>query len=232
MKAHCLQHEPFEGMAAIEDWLKRNNFNISFTKFYESEHLPSPKDIDWLIIMGGGMSVNDEQSLPWLIVEKKFIRACIEEGKVVLGICLGSQLIASSLGAKVYRNSQKEIGWFPIRKSDKTKSTLFNELPEEIVVFHWHGETFDLPLGAELIASSIACKNQIFLINEKVVGFQCHLETTAESLSSLSESCRSELKPATYIQKEGEMIQDEKKFSANMHKALFRILDNLLKTNK
>ena len=179
--------------------------------------------------MGGGMSVNDEQELPWLIAEKEFIRACIGKGKVVVGICLGAQLIASSLGAKVYRNNQKEIGWFPIRKADQIKSALFDGLPEEITVFHWHGETFDLPSGAELIASSIACKNQIFLMNKKVVGFQCHLETTTESLISLSESCRSELIPATYIQQESQMIQDGKKYATNMHKVLFGILDNIFK---
>ncbi len=232
MKAHCLQHEPFEGIATIETWLKKNKFELSYTNFYESNHLPLPKDIDWLIIMGGGMSVNDEQELPWLIAEKEFIRACIAEGKIIAGICLGAQLIANALGAKVYRNNQKEIGWFPIRKSNQIKSALFDGLPEELTVFHWHGETFDLPSGAELIASSVACKNQIFLINEKIVGFQCHLETTAESLTSLSECCRSELISATFIQKEGQMIEDEKKYSADMHKVLFRLLDNLLKANK
>jgi GMP synthase-like glutamine amidotransferase len=229
MNAYCLQHEPFEGIAAIETWLLKNNFVVSYTRFFESDLLPSPKDVDWLIIMGGGMSVNDEQALPWLIAEKKFIRTCIKEHKVVVGICLGSQLIASSLGAKVYRNQQKEIGWFPIRKVQGIKSKIFDTLPEKITVFHWHGETFDLPAGAELIASSEASENQIFVINEKVVGFQCHLETTAESLTSLSESCRSELIPATYIQREDQMIQDEKKYAANMHKVLFQILNNILK---
>jgi GMP synthase-like glutamine amidotransferase len=229
MKAHCLQHEPFEGMAIIEEWLTHNYFEISYTRFYETDHLPSPDDIDWLVIMGGGMSVNDEQILPWLVAEKQFIRECIEAGKVVVGICLGAQLIANSLGAKVYQNHKKEIGWFPIQKCSNLKSKFFAKFPEEIEVFHWHGETFDLPLGAELIASSKACKNQIFVINDKVVGFQCHLETTAESLTSLSDACRSELVPATYIQSEDQMIQDEKKYSEPMHQILFQILDNLLK---
>jgi GMP synthase-like glutamine amidotransferase len=232
MKAHCLQHEPFEGMAAIETWLVQNNFDISFTKFHENGILPAVKDIDWLIIMGGGMSVNDEGEYKWLVAEKKFVRQCIEEGKVLVGICLGSQLIANALGARVYRNNQKEIGWFPIRKTESVKSKIFEGFPNEIVVFHWHGETFDLPAGAELIANSEACKNQIFAIGEKVVGFQCHLETTASSLVSLSDGCRSELIPMPYIQSEGEMVRDEKKYSANMHKVLYHILDKLLKTNR
>jgi GMP synthase-like glutamine amidotransferase len=148
-----------------------------------------------------------------------------------VGICLGAQLISNSLGAKVYRNQQKEIGWFSIHKSKDVKSKIFTGLPETIPVFHWHGETFDLPEGAELIASSAACKNQIFVINEKVVGFQCHLETTADLLTSIPERFKAELIPATYIQNEEAMIRDEKKYAVEMHNVLFQILDNLLPTS-
>jgi len=228
MRAHCFQHEPFEGMAAIETWLQNKNFDITYTRFFEGDPIPSTHDIDWLILMGGGMSVNDEQEFPWLVKEKKFVRECIEKGKVVVGICLGSQMIASSLGYKVYKNKLKEIGWFPINKVGNVKSRLFKDLPDEITVFHWHGETFDLPKEAELIASSAACVNQIFVINDKVIGFQCHLETTAESLSSLSDNCRSELKTDLYIQTETQMIADEKKYSAPMHQVLFGILEKVL----
>lgn len=232
MKAHCFQHEPFEEMAAIETWLIKNKFSISYTKLYELNHqMPSTDNIDWIILMGGGMSVNDEQELPWLIAEKEFIRNCINNGKVVIGVCLGSQLIANALGTKVYRNNQKEIGWFPVQKAKNIKSDIFKNLPNDITVFHWHGETFDLPEGAELIASSEACKNQIFVINNNIVGFQCHLETTAASLNSLSENCRAELTTANFIQSEEVMIRDVNKYAANMHEALFEILDEILKSN-
>lgn len=227
MRAHCFQHEPFEGMAAIETWLRNKNFDITYTRFFESDHIPSIQDIDWLILMGGSMSVNDEKEFPWLVKEKKFVRECIEKGKVVVGICLGSQMIASCLGNKVYRNQLKEIGWFPIQKVNGIQSKLFNSLPDDITVFHWHGETFDLPKEAELIASSAACKNQVFVINDRVIGFQCHLETNEESLSSLNDNCRSELKPDRYIQTEKQMLADEKKFAAPMHQALFGILEKL-----
>ena len=107
---------------------------------------------------------------------------------------------------------------------------MFDGLPSELVVFHWHGETFDLPVGAELIASSEATKNQIFAVNNRVVGFQCHLETTAESLASINDACRSELVPAKFVQGEHEMVELEKKYANKMHQALFHILDNLLLT--
>jgi GMP synthase-like glutamine amidotransferase len=232
MRAHCFQHEPFEGMAAIETWLKKKDFTIAYTYFFENGQIPAVNDIDWLILMGGSMSVNDEKEFPWLVKEKEFVRQCIKQGKVVIGTCLGAQMIANSLGAKVFKNTQKEIGWFPIQKSSWAHSNLFTALPNELPVFHWHGETFDLPEGADLMASSEACKNQIFTINKNVIGFQCHLETTHESLISLSDNCRSELVPTTYIQSENQMIADEKKYSARMQTALFGILDNLLLINK
>jgi GMP synthase - Glutamine amidotransferase domain len=228
MKALCLQHVPFEGMAAIETWLVQHNFDISYTRFFESPVLPTVEEVDWVIIMGGPMSVNDEQEFPWLVAEKQFVKQCIEKGKVVLGICLGAQLIASSMGAKIYHNSQKEIGWFPIHKASNLKSQVFNNQPEELPVFHWHGETFDLPEDAELIASSEACRNQVFAIGNKTIGFQCHLETTAASLASIIANCQSELIPSTFIQTEKEMTEKEPVYSEEMHLHLYKILDNLL----
>jgi GMP synthase-like glutamine amidotransferase len=228
MKAHCFQHEPFEGMGAIESWLKKKKFDISYTRFFETDQLPQVQSIDWLILMGGSMSVNDEQELPWLVKEKAFIKECIRQGKVVIGICLGAQLIASALGAKVYKNVQKEIGWFPIWKVNRDSTDLFSDWPEELIVYHWHGETFDLPSGSKLIASSEACQNQIFILGDaKVIGFQCHPETTTESLSSLTDGCRVELVSESYIQKEEDMIHDEKKYSKIMHQTLFSLLDRV-----
>jgi len=232
MRAHCLQHEPFEGMAAIETWLAAKNFEISHTCFFESEQLPVINNIDWLILMGGSMSVNDEKDFPWLVKEKEFVHQCIKQGKVVVGICLGAQMIANCLGAKVYSNHNKEIGWFPIKKENAAKTELFKDFPNEITVFHWHGETFDLPKGAELIASSEACKNQIFTLNEHVIAFQCHLETNTASLSSLNDNCRAELQSAPYIQTENQMLEDEKKYSSKMHEVLYRVLDKLLISTK
>jgi GMP synthase-like glutamine amidotransferase len=236
MKAHCLQHEPFEDMAAIETWLRQKGFEISVTKLFESETLPSLHDVDWLIIMGGSMSVNDDAVFPWIADEKKFVRECIAAGKTVIGICLGSQMIASSLGARVYPNDRKEIGWFPIYRNKQSSSALFAALPEELIVFHWHGETYDLPEGAVCFAESDACAHQIFLYGKRTVGFQCHLETTAASLDSLSSACREEISAALshggvmsrFIQTSEEMRILEHKYSHAMHAVLYSVLDSLL----
>ena len=115
MRAHYLQHVPFENLGCIEDWLESQEFQITSTQFYEDAVLPKPEDIDFLIIMGGPMSVNDEAQYPWLVQEKAFIQSFIKTQKPILGICLGAQLTASALGSSVYSNQMKEIGWFPIR---------------------------------------------------------------------------------------------------------------------
>jgi len=114
MRAHYLQHVPFEGLASIGRWLDAAGYEISATRLFDPEKLPSLDNIDLLVIMGGPMSVNDEKAFPWLAAEKQFVRDAIDSGKAVLGICLGAQLIASALGARVYPNAVKEIGWFPI----------------------------------------------------------------------------------------------------------------------
>ena len=201
MRAHYLQHVPFEGLGSIEHWLETAGFAITCTQFFHPLTLPAVQEIDLLVVMGGPMSVNDEAAFPWLVAEKAFIREVIEAGRPVLGICLGAQLIASAMGARVYANPQKEIGWFPITGAASQDRSLFG-FPASMDVFHWHGETFDLPVGATLLAQSEACRHQAFQLGSSVIGLQFHLETTAESARQIVTHCRDELVPAAYIQTE------------------------------
>ncbi|MCK5862638.1 MAG: gamma-glutamyl-gamma-aminobutyrate hydrolase family protein, partial [Candidatus Hydrogenedentes bacterium] len=180
MRAHYLQHVPFEGLGSIESRLHSSGYEISSTQLFESPEFPALEEIDLLLVMGGPMSVNDEEIYPWLSQEKEFIRRAIDMKKPVLGVCLGAQLIANVLGARVYQNSEKEIGWWPVHGTPVPSSSLF-QFPASIQAFHWHGETFNLPAGATLLASSTACKNQAFQIGTSVIGLQFHLETTPES---------------------------------------------------
>ncbi|MDF3130701.1 type 1 glutamine amidotransferase [Kiritimatiellaeota bacterium B1221] len=203
MKAHIFQHVPFEGPGSIGSWLKSQNAHITTTRFYRGEFPPDIDEIDLLIVMGGPMSVNDTDNYPWLELEKIFISAAINAGKAVLGICLGAQLIASATGAKVYKNPTTEIGWFPITGTNHITTFRF---PETLTVFHWHGETFDFPTDATLLASSPDCQNQAFQLNgKKVVGLQFHLETTPESLQSIIQHCQDEIIDGPKIMSETEM---------------------------
>jgi GMP synthase-like glutamine amidotransferase len=201
MRAHYLQHASFEGLGSIGPWLESAGYEITVTKFYESTSLPNPDQIDLLIIMGGPMSVNDEEHFPWLRSEKQFIRDTIESGKAVLGICLGAQLIASALGESVYPNRRKEIGWFPVEGIPHQQKSAFL-FPPSVEVFHWHGDTFDLPDGAVHLARSEACENQAFQFDKAVIGLQFHLETTPESAHAIVTNCREELLPSAFVQPE------------------------------
>ncbi len=205
MRAHYLQHVPFEGLGSIESWLDSNGYELTHTRFFESVHFPDPEAIDLLVVMGGPMSVNDEDQFPWLVLEKRFVREVIESGKSVLGICLGAQMIAHAMGAKVFPNPVKEIGWFPVRGVASVDASVFRFPPSEIV-FHWHGETFDLPPGAVRLAKSEGCENQAFQLGKRVIGLQFHLETTPKSAREIVSHCRHELVPSRYVQTEEEIL--------------------------
>jgi GMP synthase-like glutamine amidotransferase len=181
-------------------WLTKQNADVHYTRFYQSSALPDIEALDLIIAMGGPMSVNDEAEYPWLKMEKRFIREAIGRGVAIVGVCLGAQLIASALGARVYANREKEIGWFPI-EAVKTDAPVF-QFPPKATVFHWHGETFDLPSGATLLAKSAVCENQAFQVGKNVIGLQFHLETTPETANLIIHHCREELVDGAHIQPE------------------------------
>ena len=204
MRAHVLQHAPFEGIGSIAGWLEARDATVTTTRFYESPDLPALDDIDLVIAMGGPMSVNDEETLPWLVAEKAFLRDAIDRGIAVLGICLGAQLIANACGAKVYPGRQREIGWFPIEKVSNAEKTF--SFPSGARVLHWHGETFDLPAGAEHLARSAACEHQAFALGGRVLGLQFHPEVTRESLATMLGHSRDDLVPGEFVQSEAEIL--------------------------
>lgn len=202
-RVHVFQHAPFESLGYIENWLSAQAAQIQYTRFYESYEFPNLQDVDLLVVMGGPMSVNDEEQYPWLRQEKAYLKQAIEFGLPILGICLGAQLIASALGARVFPNTHKEIGWFPVNPV-KNHGDVFR-FDRPISVFHWHGETFELPAGAVLLAQSEACKNQAFQMGKNIIGLQFHLETTMETADLLIQNCREELTHDPYIQTESAM---------------------------
>lgn len=228
MKVHVLQHVSFEGLGSIAPWLEARNAEISYSRFFEPAppQLPSLDDTDLVIALGGPMSVNDERSYPWLAPEKSFLRRTMGRHVPLLGICLGAQLIASALGASVRPNPEREIGWFSIHSVDSDRPAF--RFPANARVFHWHGETFDLPEGAIHLARSAACEHQAFQIGANVIGLQFHLETTSETLDTLIRHSRNELVDGPFVQPEAVLRSAAAEDYARIHALMDQILEYLL----
>lgn len=227
MKIQVFQHVPFEGPATIAPFLEASGeHQIEIVHLYRGEP-PGGSSADLLVVMGGPMGVYDEADYPWLVDEKRAIAGHLDAGKKVLGICLGAQLLASVMGAKVRAMGYREIGWHPVQMEsaymDEWNAGLF---PQRFEPLHWHGDTFDIPAGASRIGSSDACDNQGFVCGDQVVALQFHLEFDARSVRRLAKAVPGELEPSTYVQSEAEMLSDNQRFvqvNSLMQKLLGRL---------
>ncbi len=228
MRIHYLQHVPFENPGIILTWAKKMNYTVTGTLLYLEEKPPVQEEYDWLVIMGGPMNIYEEDKYPWLGMEKRFIRSAIDCGKVVMGLCLGGQLIADALGGKVIRNEFREIGWFPVELTEEALSLpQFSFLPGKPVVFEWHGDTFtELPESVTVIATNEACKNQAFLCGTRVYGFQFHMESTREIIEALILNCGGEMIPGPFIQSEEDILSNKDILKQN-NEWMERMLSNL-----
>ncbi|HEY9033525.1 MAG TPA: type 1 glutamine amidotransferase [Pseudomonadales bacterium] len=231
MHVYILQHVAFEGPGCIGDWLQRRQIASTTIALYRQQPLPAAEQVDWLIVLGGPMGVADEAGYPWLAAEKTLIRAVIDAGKPVLGICLGAQLIASAMGASVQRNHQPEIGWFAVRGIHHRQPSVFH-FPACIDAFHWHGDTFALPAGALWLAESDACRHQAFQLGARVIGLQCHLETTPATAAALLEHCHDELVDGEYIQTAEAMLDKPADAWQQINRVMDSILDFLLQASR
>lgn len=227
MKILVLQHVPFEGPASIADWSNSRGHQLIFCNLFNGDDLPTLDQYDFLLIMGGPMSVHDDALYPWLSGEKAYIRQVIDSGKKVFGICLGAQLLAHVMGAEVKRHNHREIGWFPLQRQG---SHALAKHFDDLLAFHWHGDTFAIPDGAEYLASSEGCANQAFIYHDRVLGLQCHLELTPEITRRLIEHCADEIDGGPFTQTGTEMLKIPMRF-AKVHQALYRLLDEWLESS-
>ncbi len=223
----ALQHVAFETPGLIAEWAKARGHTLTIVRSDEADSLPTTDSFDMLVVMGGPMGVHDVAEHPWLVAEKALIKSAIDAGKYVLGVCLGAQLIADVLGAKVYPNIVKEIGWMPVAIPDGAlHKPVLAGLNHAMTVFHWHGDTFDLPCDATHLMASGACRNQAFMYGSKVLGLQFHLEMTEQGINALIEHCGHELVDSPTIQ-DAKTLQAGIKHIPACRTVLFRLLDNL-----
>ncbi len=229
MRLHYIQHVPFEGPGNILTWCEERGHSVGKTLLYNGERLPDLDAFDWLVIMGGPMGVYDEQEYQWLKDEKSFLKKAVnEKNKIVIGICLGAQLIADSLGAIIQKNITREIGWFPVSLTPLGwESPVFKSMPATFEALHWHSDTFRIPDNAIHIASSEACPNQAFVLENRIIGLQFHIETTPDSLKDLVQHCGQEaLEEGEYIQPPDVILDAENRFKP-LKDNLFRFMDSL-----
>jgi GMP synthase-like glutamine amidotransferase len=181
VRALVLQHIACEPPGAFADVMSERAWDVTTCEIDELGTLPELDGFDAIVAMGGPMSVKDEEALPWLVAEKRLIGAAVRAGVPYFGACLGVQLLAASLGAKVYAGGEPEVGILPVELTDEGRvDPVMGSLEGHILTLQWHGDTFDLPVGAVRLAGSDAYPNQAFRFGSCAYGVQFHIEVSAE----------------------------------------------------
>eukprot|EP00670_Eutreptiella_braarudii_P030005 CAMPEP_0174374744 /NCGR_PEP_ID=MMETSP0811_2-20130205/112030_1 /TAXON_ID=73025 ORGANISM="Eutreptiella gymnastica-like, Strain CCMP1594" /NCGR_SAMPLE_ID=MMETSP0811_2 /ASSEMBLY_ACC=CAM_ASM_000667 /LENGTH=241 /DNA_ID=CAMNT_0015524313 /DNA_START=76 /DNA_END=801 /DNA_ORIENTATION=+ len=231
---HVVQHAKAYTGGMIEDWAHAHRHKYTSTHLWVSDaHLPAVNQFDWLVLVGGPLPAAEGLSTAWVLEELTLVKEAIQQDKVVIGMGQGAQLIASALGAGVVQNEQgPEIGWFPVKFTDVARHPrVFPFLPDELVVFHGHANTFQLPLGAKLLASSSACHNQAFLYENRVLAMQFHLEWTEEDVQNVLPQVQNTIQPGKYMQSVSTILAGKDVYVPLMREALNKILDRMVEFN-
>lgn len=227
MRVHALIHADFEGLGAIQIWLNKKNYFIRETHTYRGEALPLVDDFDWLIIMGGPQNLKELEKYSYLQDEIRLITQAIQKGKLILGVCLGAQLIAESLGGKTETSPEREVGVFPLQLTEKGYADpIMRHFPDEFPVAHWHNDMPGLSAGATILAASRGCPRQIIRFKPSVYGLQCHLELTIENVREMLNHDQSELRPNRYTQTREELLSHN---YSSINQWLFMFLDQFCK---
>lgn len=202
MRLHLLHHDPIDASRTnITRWAENNGHSIANTYLCNNEALPAMEDFDWLIVMGGSQHAWEDDVYAWLPAEKKFIAQALENNKIILGICFGAQLLAEILGAEVFVNPHKEIGWHEVTLTPEgQRSYLFQNVPEQFTTFHWHVDHFTLPPVCTRLAYSEATENQAYIgLERPIAGIQFHPEYPLESVKYFVQEFGDEMQKGPYV---------------------------------
>ena len=225
MRIHFFRHDPMEGIGTFQAIASSRDWPLSETNWDRGETPPPPQDWDLLVVMGGPMNIYEDARYPWLAAEKSYLDRAIAGNKRIVGVCLGAQLLADRLGARVTRNPHSEIGWSRLHLDQALcgPGGLFEGFENPAKVFQWHGDTFSLPPGAVAVGRTEACENQGF-VKGSVLGMQFHLELSPENLRELVAS--HDRFEGPYVQKPEVFLADLDGFRQNTER-LAGILDRI-----
>lgn len=225
MKILCITHADFETPGVIQDWATSKNFDFKIVKPYKSENCLQENDFDFLIIMGGPQSACNLAQYPYLHDEVKLIKQAIDQNKIVLGFCLGAQLIGIALDAPASRSPEKEVGVFPVTLTDAAaKDPILKDFKNTFDVIHWHNDMPGLTPDSQVLASSAGCPRQIIRYKDNVYGLQCHLEITKDGIETMINECPDDLRPSKFTQTKEQLLANNY-YSINA--LMIQILDKL-----
>ncbi len=180
---YAIRHVPFEDLGTLEPVFVEHDFEVRYLEAgIDDLQQLEPKLSDVVVFLGGPIGAYQEDAYPFLAQERALAERCLERDQAVVGICLGAQIMARALGAKVYPGERPEIGWAPITLSEEGRHSWLAPLEETEAVFHWHGDTFDLPAGARHLASTEICRNQAFSWGSHALALQFHPEVISRDL--------------------------------------------------
>ncbi len=221
-------HADFETSGVIENWALENSHQLTICKPYKGDNCLKTSEYDFLILMGGPQSPLAIEKDPYLKDEIALIQQAVKHNKIILGFCLGAQLIGEALGSKTQKSPEKEVGVFPVSLTKQGMSDpLFQMMPHQFPVIHWHNDMPGLTENSEILGFSEGCPRQIIRYAPNIVGFQCHLEITLEGIKTMITACQNDLKPSRFTQTpEVLMSQDYDAINKMMYKFLDKIVQN------
>ncbi|MDI9638524.1 homoserine O-succinyltransferase [Kamptonema cortianum] len=226
MNILCITHADFETPGVIEDWAKERGYGFKICRPYQGENCLSATVFDFLIVMGGPQSPLELEKDPYLKDEITLITQAISRGKIVLGFCLGAQLIGEALGGKTTRSPEKEVGVYPLSLTEEgLNDPLLKGFPKSFSAIHWHNDMPGETKGSVILAFSQGCPRQALRYAPKVYGFQCHLEITKEGIQEMIKACPGDLKPSRFTQTPDELLEQD---YSTINQLMIKILDRLV----